>query len=188
MNLADREKWEAVIRGDATYDGVFFYGVKTTGVFCRPSCRSKAPLKKNIEFLENVEEATAKGYRPCKRCRPESTSPDQNDLLVERIKSIFDCYYDDRIRLSSELERMDVRQNRLIRLFHQRYHTTPTKYLNDLRAEKAARLLISSDNSMLMIAADCGFGSVPSFYATFRSHFGLTPSKFRSMESKKAVS
>lgn len=61
LDLFDQQKWEAIQNGDAAFDGVFFYGVRTTGVYCRPSCRSKTPLRKNVEFFETVEEAEKEG-------------------------------------------------------------------------------------------------------------------------------
>lgn len=57
MLLTDKEKWDAVVKCDSTYDGLFFYGVKTTGIFCRPSCKSKEPLRNNVEFFNGVEQA-----------------------------------------------------------------------------------------------------------------------------------
>ena len=57
----DQQKWEAIIKEDETFDGVFFYGVRTTGVYCRPSCSSKSPLRKNVEFFDSAEEAEAEG-------------------------------------------------------------------------------------------------------------------------------
>lgn len=188
IDTLDQRKWDAVFQGDEAYDGVFFYGVRTTGVYCQPSCRSKAPLRKNVEFFDSVEEAERNGFRPCKRCKPDRSESDRANSLSDQLKTICDRHYDDRERLSLELGRLDIHQNRLIRQFHRKYHTTPSKYLNGLRAEKAARLLIGSDSSMLIIVVDCGFGSVPSFYATFKSHFGQTPSEFRSTEGKKTVS
>jgi AraC family transcriptional regulator, regulatory protein of adaptative response / methylphosphotriester-DNA alkyltransferase methyltransferase len=71
MVLTENEKWEAVIKCDKTYDGQFFYGVKTTGIFCKPSCSSKTPLRKNCEFFDEIDKAYTSGLRPCKRCRPD---------------------------------------------------------------------------------------------------------------------
>jgi AraC family transcriptional regulator, regulatory protein of adaptative response / methylphosphotriester-DNA alkyltransferase methyltransferase len=175
----DQQKWDAIIEGDESQDGRFFYAVRTTGVYCRPSCRSKLPLRKNVEFFDSAEEAEKRGFRPCKRCKPDLSEHDRANPLPDQLKKICDLYYDDRSRLSKELERLDIHQNRLIRLFHQKYHTTPTKYLNGLRVDKAAHLLLETDQSMLQIAAESGFGSVSSFYSSFKFKYGQTPIEYR---------
>ena len=178
-DLSEQEKWDAVLRGDRAFDDLFFYGVRTTGIFCRPSCRSKKPLRRNIEFMNTAKEAMEKGYRACKKCNPGSTTEGDSNLLAAQMKRIFDDHFNDRERLSREMERLGIHRNRLIRSFRNRYHTTPTKYLNGLRVEKAARLLEGSDKSMMDIASECGFGSVPSFYGSFKSRYRQTPSEFR---------
>ena len=175
----DQQKWDAIIEGDESQDGRFFYAVRTTGVYCRPSCRSKLPLRKNVEFFDSAEEAEKRGFRPCKRCKPDLSEHDRANPLPDQLKKICDLYYDDRSRLSKELERLDIHQNRLIRLFHQKYHTTPTKYLNGLRVDKAAHQLLETDESMLQIAAESGFGSVSSFYSSFKFKYGQTPIEYR---------
>jgi AraC family transcriptional regulator of adaptative response / methylphosphotriester-DNA alkyltransferase methyltransferase len=175
----DQKKWEAVQNGDAAFDGVFFYGVRSTGVYCRPSCRSKVPLRKNVEFFDSAEKAEEGGFRPCKRCRPDLSEKERESTIIDQVKNVCDSFFDDRERLSSELERLDIRQNRVVRQFHRQYHTTPSKYINDLRVTKAAKLLRESDKSMLQIASECGFGSVSSFYASYKSRFGQTPKESR---------
>src|SRR2546428_3586399 len=65
-----KEMQRAYLRKDSSYDGVFFLGVRTTGIFCRPSCPARKPLPKNVDYFSTVHEAVFAGYRPCKRCRP----------------------------------------------------------------------------------------------------------------------
>lgn len=67
---SDDERWEAVTRRDPLADGAFFYGVKTTGVFCRPSCASRQPRRENVAFFADAGGARAAGFRDCKRCQP----------------------------------------------------------------------------------------------------------------------
>jgi AraC family transcriptional regulator, regulatory protein of adaptative response / methylphosphotriester-DNA alkyltransferase methyltransferase len=175
----DQQKWDAVRNGDAAFDGVFFYGVRTTGVYCRPSCRSKTPLKKNIEFFDSPEKAEERGFRPCKRCKPDLSEQDRANTIIDQLKNVCDSYFDDRERLYAELERLDIHQNRVVRQFHRQYHTTPSKYINGLRVSKAARLLQESEKSMLQIASECGFGSVSNFYASYKARYGQTPTESR---------
>ena len=70
MKLTDDEMWEAVINCAPALDGQFFYAVKTVGVYCRPSCKSRTPLRKNVLYFETGEDARNAGFSPCKRCRP----------------------------------------------------------------------------------------------------------------------
>lgn len=70
MNLDHAKCYEAVERRDSSYDGRFYTCVKTTGVYCKPSCHAKTPLSKNVEFVANIEEAKAAGFRACKKCKP----------------------------------------------------------------------------------------------------------------------
>lgn len=68
--LTENEMWAAVMAADNNCDGLFFYGVKTTKIFCRPSCNAKRPLRKNVTFIKDVTDAINYGFRPCKKCRP----------------------------------------------------------------------------------------------------------------------
>src|SRR5215469_4419933 len=76
--------WAALERRDGSAAGNFFYGVRTTGVYCRPGCTSRLPLRKNTTFFETTEEAEAAGLRPCKRCRPAEGSPAERHLAAVR--------------------------------------------------------------------------------------------------------
>jgi methylphosphotriester-DNA--protein-cysteine methyltransferase len=71
----DDARWEAVRRRDRTADGVFFYSVRTTGVYCQPSCAARLPLHHNVGFHETRADAERAGFRPCKRCRPDDPTP-----------------------------------------------------------------------------------------------------------------
>src|SRR5436309_16124121 len=84
------EMERAVSESDASYDGIFFVAVRTTGIFCRPSCPARKPLPRNREYYATAEEALAAGYRPCKRCRPLET-PGQPPEWVARLLADVDC-------------------------------------------------------------------------------------------------
>src|SRR3954451_20463773 len=84
-SLNEEQCWEAVCAHDAGQDGRFFYSVRTTGVYCRPGCASRQPLRKNVAFYETTAAAEAAGFRACKRCRPNEGSPAERHLAaVER--------------------------------------------------------------------------------------------------------
>jgi AraC family transcriptional regulator of adaptative response / methylphosphotriester-DNA alkyltransferase methyltransferase len=84
------QKWQAVLENDEHYDGLFFYGVKSTKIFCRPSCKSKPPLKKNIVYFETEKQAEQAGYRPCKRCRPDLLEYRPIKEIAEKVKLLLD--------------------------------------------------------------------------------------------------
>jgi AraC family transcriptional regulator of adaptative response/methylated-DNA-[protein]-cysteine methyltransferase len=74
--LTDGERWEAVLARDARYDGAFVLAVRSTGVYCRPSCSARKPRRENVAFYADADAAEAAGFRPCKRCRPNALSAD----------------------------------------------------------------------------------------------------------------
>jgi len=183
----DDEKWEAVRQSDPGYDGVFFYGITTTGIFCRPSCRSRLPLRNNVQFFDSIEQAYAWGLRPCKRCRPDLPEYRPNRDLMEKAKTIFDTCFANRRRLAGELKQLGISQNHLINLFRRQYHQTPVEYLNKLRVNKAAGLLAGSRDNIVQIALACGFGSLSTFYYFFKRQIGMTPHEYRKTKRKGDV-
>jgi AraC family transcriptional regulator, regulatory protein of adaptative response / methylated-DNA-[protein]-cysteine methyltransferase len=81
--VPDREaRWEAVLRRDKAADGAFFYSVRTTGVYCRPSCAARLPRRENVEFHETCKDAERAGFRPCKRCRPDGLAPAERQAVA----------------------------------------------------------------------------------------------------------
>lgn len=179
MVLKVEEKWRAVIECNNNYDGIFFYGVKTTGIFCRPSCNSREPKRENVEFFNSIEEAYAFGLRPCKRCRPDLVRFNPIEDLTKKVKEVFDKYYCNREKLDEELKALSISQNYLIELFKKQYETTPIKYLNHLRIKKALELLCSTDLNITDIALSSGFESLSPFYDSFKREVGMTPKEYR---------
>jgi AraC family transcriptional regulator of adaptative response / methylphosphotriester-DNA alkyltransferase methyltransferase len=179
MSSTDNEKWDAVIHCDDAYDGKFFYGVKTTGIFCRPSCKSKPPLRENVEFFDNIEDACNNGFRPRKRCRPDLLEYKPKAELLNKVKTIYDNFFNDSSKLALEIKQLHVSQNHLIRLFKQQFGMTPIEYINKLRIEKAIQLLSYAETNTLNIAFLCGFGSLSSFYGCFKKQTGITPNEYK---------
>ncbi|MDD7793370.1 bifunctional transcriptional activator/DNA repair enzyme AdaA [Clostridium sp. 'White wine YQ'] len=180
MSLKEEEKWNAVINNDENYDGVFYYGVKTTGIVCKPSCKSKEPLRDNVMFFNTFEEAINKNFRPCKRCRPDLLNFNPTEELAFRIKKLFDSYYSSNIELEEKLKDLGVSQNHMIKVFSDKFGITPVKYINALRIEKALALLENTDDTVINIAFLCGFESNSNFYGFFKKQIGMTPSEYRS--------
>ncbi|MGE5627019.1 MAG: bifunctional transcriptional activator/DNA repair enzyme AdaA [Solirubrobacterales bacterium] len=179
MSITDDEKWSAVVNCDSSYDGKFFYGVKTTGVFCRPSCKSKEPLRENVMFFNNADEAAEFGMRPCKRCRPDLLDYKPMFEITEKAKNIYNRYFNNKEMLNSEIKNLGVSQNRLISLFKHQYGITPVEYCNKLKAAKASELLKKTNKGILDISSESGFGSASSFYAAFKRYYEVSPKEYR---------
>lgn len=181
--INDILKWQAVTSNDVSYDGRFFYAVKSTGVFCRPSCKSRPPLKGNVEFFDTAEAAQEAGYRPCKRCRPDLIDFQPLMEIAEKAKSAIDTYYKERDKLSEELDKIGITQRRLVDIFRQQYKVTPSEYADKLRIRAAKEMLISSDNSIINITLFWGVDSVSAFYGFFRKHIHMTPGEYRQLHN-----
>lgn len=178
-SMSDREKWQAVASCDKGYDGIFFYGVRTTGIYCRPSCRAKAPVRKNVLFFNNSEEATEAGYRPCKRCCPDKTAFDPDMELVNKARDLIKESYTGLIEAGYIAKQLGVSTNHLIRLFKKHQGTTPGQYINGLRISKAAELIKNTDAKVLEIAYATGFKSLSNFYKCFKQQTGNAPIEYR---------
>lgn len=177
--LADDEKWTAVAASDKNYDGLFFYGVKTTGIFCRPSCNAKIPRKENVTFFDAADEAIKEGFRPCKKCRPDLTAYNSDRELAERVKKGLDTHFADMQAVDRLTREIGISQNHLIRLFKQYFKCTPHQYLSTLRIQKSIHLLGKTQMTILQIALTCGFGSLSNFYKCFKEQTGRTPREYK---------
>lgn len=179
MNLTDEEKWQASQACNPAYDGRFFYGVKTTGIFCRPSCKSKSPKRENVVFFDTAGQAVESGLRPCKRCRPDLLEFQPLKESADKIKAVCDQYFADRRRMKEELMGLGLSRNRMIQLFQEQYKKTPSEYLNQLRVDSAKELLSKTQNSILQISLQSGFESLSTFYAQFKKVTGMSPKEYR---------
>ena len=117
--MNDEEMWRAVRNRDASCDGQFFYGVKTTGIYCRPSCISKLPQRDHVVFFRTREEAEKAGFRPCKRCRPDLLQYDPALELSQRTKELLERHYNDRAMLERDMKETGVSRKHLTQVFKQ---------------------------------------------------------------------
>ncbi len=179
MDLTQQEKWEAVIACDEQYDALFFYAVRSTGVFCRPSCKSRSPARRNILFFDTREEAMAAGFRPCKRCRPDLLDFRPLEELAERTKKVIDDFLSQRDKLTAEMKNLGVTQNYLIATFRRKFGVTPLEYRNARLAESVQKMLADSDEPIISIALNSGFESLSAFYSFFKKQTGIAPNQYR---------
>ncbi|WP_107839135.1 bifunctional transcriptional activator/DNA repair enzyme AdaA [Metasolibacillus meyeri] len=178
LNLTFEEMWEKIIACDRKYDGLFFTAVKTTKIYCRPSCKSRKPKKVNVAFYDDMEAVEAAGFRPCKRCQPEvEHSP--HDEMVRRVIAFLVNHYKQNITLKNIAEHIGLSPYYLERLFKQETAETPRTYLDKIRIDKATYLLKSTKLTNLEICYEVGFHSPSNFYKVFRNLKNCSPSEYR---------
>jgi AraC family transcriptional regulator of adaptative response / methylphosphotriester-DNA alkyltransferase methyltransferase len=177
-DLTRAEMWRAVTENDASYDGVFFYAVKSTKVFCRPSCRSKAPSPENVCYFDSAARALAAGYRPCKRCRSDLKDYQPLIEIAERAKRRMD----DSLREGDAPDALEPHPNltrRTAEVFKETFGVTPRAYVKALRLQEAARRLTETDEAIADIAFAIGFESLSTFYRFFKRGAGFSPAAYR---------
>jgi AraC family transcriptional regulator, regulatory protein of adaptative response / methylated-DNA-[protein]-cysteine methyltransferase len=171
-----REMERAYRQRDASYDGLFFLAVRTTGVFCRPSCPARKPLPANVEFYSSQREAVFAGYRPCKRCRPMETSgkpPEWITALLLAIEKDPTARYSDAYLRSTGIDPARVR-----RYFLKQYGMTFQAFCRGRRLGKSfeqIRLGANLDD----VALGYGYDSHSGFREAFAKTFGAAPGKSR---------
>ncbi|WP_221568229.1 bifunctional transcriptional activator/DNA repair enzyme AdaA [Alkalihalobacillus sp. TS-13] len=172
---------EATIVCDANYDGTFFYAVKTTGIFCRPSCKSKAPKFENIVFFESANDALSSGFRPCKRCRPNLQTEDYDSQkeIVEIAVNIIHQYYDEKLHLKDLAYKVGVSPFYLNRIFRTKTGITPHMYIEKMRIHKSMTLLSTTSLTSIEIAYMVGYETLSSFYKAFKRVTNSSPKEYR---------
>lgn len=176
---SDDDRWAAVLRRDRNADGQFFYTVRTTGVFCRPSCAARRPLRENVRFYTTAEEAEKAGFRPCKRCRPNEPSlAEQYTGAVARACRLLD-EASDPPSLDALAEAAGMSRFHFHRVFKAVTGVTPGGYLAARRARRV-REELSRSSTVTEAIYDAGFNSNGRFYATSSEVLGMTPKDFRS--------
>ncbi|CAJ7158935.1 bifunctional DNA-binding transcriptional regulator/O6-methylguanine-DNA methyltransferase Ada [Burkholderia pseudomallei] len=172
----DDARWAALVARDVDADGAFCYAVKTTGVFCRPSCASRLPRRENVSFFADTGAARAAGYRPCKRCRPEGL-PRELDI-VNRACAVLDAHRQDRFTLAQLSDAVHVSPFHLQRLFTRVVGVSPRQYQAAQRGA-ALRDALQSGAAVTRAAVDAGFNSPSRLYESVPRELGMSPSAFR---------
>ncbi len=171
-------QWKAIEACDADYDGQFLYGVITTRIFCRPSCRSRLPLKSNVVVFHDASQALSLQFRPCKRCKPDELEPPAEEW-IGRIVEWIDQHYAEPITLQKLADMAHGSPYHLQRQFKRIKGHSPAEYVQTVRLKAAMRSLLSSPQSAAEIARTVGFSSVPHFNSLFKRKLGVTPASFR---------
>ncbi|MBI1247803.1 methylated-DNA--[protein]-cysteine S-methyltransferase [bacterium] len=165
--------YQAVVQRDASLEGVFFFAVRTTGIFCRPGCRAKTPRRENVEFFTSADHALSAGYRPCRRCRPTELAgsfPDWLRPLVLQTENQIDRRWTD-----ADLKLLGLSPIRVRRWFQQHYGMTFHAYLRTRKISTAVDQL-QEGSDVTSVALESGFQSLSGFRDCLRKWTGQTPS------------
>jgi AraC family transcriptional regulator of adaptative response / DNA-3-methyladenine glycosylase II len=173
----------ALAARDARFDGRFFVGVKTTGIYCRPVCTAKVPQPKNCEFFPSAAAAEAECYRPCLRCRPElapgHAAVDASHRIAQAAASLIEDGRVEEGGLPGLAESLGVSDRHLRRVFQQEFGVSPIEYAQTQRLLLAKRLLTDTVLPVTEIALASGFQSLRRFNDLFRTRYRLAPSQLR---------
>ncbi len=173
---------------DARFDGRFFIGVTTTGIYCRPVCRVRMPRRENCRFFGHAAQAESAGFRPCLRCRPELAPQslawsiqDAGSILAQQAARLLEepDAWTETPSVELLAARMGVSDRHLRRIFEAQFGVSPLQYLQTRRLLTAKQLLADTDLPITEIALASGYASVRRFNAAFVSHYGLNPTQLR---------
>jgi AraC family transcriptional regulator of adaptative response / DNA-3-methyladenine glycosylase II len=184
-----------VLAGDPSANGQFFTGVRTTGIYCLPSCKARKPKSENVRFFPTCEAARTAGLRACRKCHPDDyvrgADPVLQDVerLVGEIRGNPARFAD----AKAIVQRSGFGTTRLFKLFRQHFHSTPADVLLRARVDTAKRELAAparrgTPATILSISQAAGFDSVSVFHEQFRRHTGLTPKAFGELRSSRRFS
>ncbi|MFJ8437443.1 AlkA N-terminal domain-containing protein [Kitasatospora griseola] len=185
--IDDEKRYQAMRSKDSRFDGWFFVAVRTTGIYCRPSCPAVTPKRENVRFYSSAAAAQTAGFRACKRCRPDATpgSPEWNvraDVVGRAMRLISDGAVD-RGGVSGLAGELGYSVRQLHRLLTEEMGAGPLALARAQRAHTTRVLLEMTDLPMAEVAFAAGFSSVRQFNDTIRQVFARTPSELRSRAS-----
>ncbi|MGP9601270.1 Ada metal-binding domain-containing protein [Brachybacterium sp. AOP42-E1-35] len=192
--LTDDQRYAAIAARDARFDGVFFTCVRSTGIFCRPSCPSRTPRRDRVEFTPSAAAAVERGYRACKRCGPltppGADSDDPAGELAHRALALIhagalDAGLDGSTTVSELADQLHVTERTLHRALVARTGTGAVAHARMARARRAHALLRSTSWPMGDIATAAGFGSERQLHETVRRIFGRAPSAIRELAAPR---
>lgn len=172
----DEQRWQAVMHRDASQDGQFVFAVQTTGVYCRPSCKCRQPLRQNVHFYDSPAQAEAAGFRACKRCTPDRLAFEAE--IGARVCAFIDAHLDERLTLDRLGEAVGLSPAHLQRVFKQVTGVSPRQYVE---ARRVGQLKANLREGQPIASAlyDAGFSSSSRVYEDAGAKLGMTPAAYR---------
>ncbi|MFT8950406.1 MAG: Ada metal-binding domain-containing protein [Liquorilactobacillus hordei] len=177
MELTD-SIWEIIKTNSKSLDGKVWYGVKSTKIFCKPSCPSRIPNKSNVLLFTNLDTPVQNGFRPCKRCQSidEIVS---DDIWVDEINYILESYYDQNLTLAELSVLAHGSISHLRHVYQSKTGISPSEKLMQIRMDKAEILLQNTKRSIGDIGNDVGIPNNSYFIKLFKKTYGVTPHQYR---------
>ena len=168
--------WEAVRARDARYDGRFVYAVRSTGIFCRPSCPSRRPHRRHVAFYGAPASARAAGFRACLRCAPEGQP--RAAQAIERVRAHIDAHLDERLTLAELARVAELSPSHLQKVFQAALGLSPRDYVRLRRAERF-KSEVRSGRSVTDALYEAGYGSGSRLYSDASARLGMTPGAYK---------
>ena len=177
----DDPRWRAVAARDAAQDGAFVYAVRTTGIYCRPSCPARRAKPENVSFFAGPADAERAGFRPCRRCAPEAEGARRRTaaLVARACRTLEAAAADEPPDLAALARASGLSASRFHRLFRSAVGVTPKAYADALRAARLREALGGGEASVTQAIYQAGFGSSGRFYEAADRLLGMTPSQYR---------
>jgi AraC family transcriptional regulator, regulatory protein of adaptative response / methylated-DNA-[protein]-cysteine methyltransferase len=176
--ISTDKMYQALVKKDSSFEGSFVAGIKTTGIFCRPTCTARKPKKENVEFFETSKDAILNGYRPCKVCKPL----EHLGTIPEYIQKLFDQTYKDPFSkiTNDQLIKLKIAPSKVRRWFKTHHGITFSGYQRMIRLN-AAHHQIANGNSVTEAAFDNGYESLSGFTEAFKNILGENPENAKSV-------
>ena len=191
MDLDSAACYRIIQARDARFDGKLFTAVTSTGVYCRPICPARTPNRENVRFFPCAASAEEAGFRPCKRCRPETApgTPAWNgtSTTVRTALRLVGNGFLDEHSVAALAERLGLGERQVRRLFVEHLGVAPNALARSRRAHFAARMLHDTQLPVAHVALSAGFGSIRQFNDVFRGVFGESPARFRKQRAVRAA-
>jgi AraC family transcriptional regulator, regulatory protein of adaptative response / methylated-DNA-[protein]-cysteine methyltransferase len=176
--MTDDARWQAVVAKDRNADGKFFFSVRTTGIYCRPSCPARPANRGNVAFHASCDAAEAAGFRACKRCRPREASQSERDTALAARACEFIRSAEQAPQLASLAAMAGLSPFHFHRVFKAQTGLTPKAYADAHRADRVRKALPSS-KTITEAIYEAGFNSNGRFYASSEQVLGMTPRRYR---------
>jgi len=177
MTLSENRMYKALMERDPSFEGIFYIAVKTTGIFCRPTCAARKPKRKNVEFFNSCRDAIVHGYRPCKICSPLDKLGETPDYIKNLISEI---NQNPSVKIKDfNLRSRGYEPNKIRRWFKKNHNMTFHTYQRMMRLNNAFNKIQSGEN-VTGAAFDSGYDSLSGFNTSFRSIVGNSPVKSKS--------
>jgi AraC family transcriptional regulator of adaptative response/methylated-DNA-[protein]-cysteine methyltransferase len=168
--------WQAVMARDGRADGMFFFAVRSTSIYCRPSCPARRPLKTNTLFFQTRQEAEREGYRPCRRCKPNEIPA--GAVIVQRAAQALENEIDEPGNVNTLARKLGVRTEALRRAFRQQTGLNPKELAAALRLKRFKKLLRDGSSIADALYAT-GYGSASRVYERSDAQLGMTPATYQ---------